>query len=325
MSTTVNPDQQRNIPPPSYSPRLADAPPARPRRSRRGLWSAVAVLAVCGCGVVWYSYSRLNGHDTLLSALKRVPLQLNELRDRLFDAEKRLGALPGEITSLRTQLAATRASVGHQVEQARKSVRDVTVSVRREFQEALEARDRTADTRFRRLEAGQQSEAARAASLERELSQLRQRLAAVTQDVTHVQNAAALDSQRLRQEVRSTDRRLTQVVSFSNRPRERFEARKGRTYEISPGIYFHVSHTDPGHRRFKGWLQLTEPAKILWLRDESVLQPVAFHAGKQTLRHDLVITGLTRDAVSGYLILPSLAESRRDELLVSASGAGPAD
>jgi hypothetical protein len=319
MSTIGNQDQPPNIPPPSHSPRHQDEQPPRRSRSRVGPGLAVlGVLAAAGCGA-WYYDARLNEHDSLLSAMKALPLQLREFQDRLFKDEKQLVALPKEINSLRDQIAGTQQSLAQKVEQARRSVRDMSVSVRREFQEALDAREKAAETRFRQLEAGQQSEVARAAGLEQEVAQLRQRLAAVTQDVTYVQNATALDSQRLRQEVRHTDERLTQAVSFNNRPRERFETWKGRTQEIAPGIFLHITRTDPKYRRFKGWLQLPGQGKILWLRDESMLQPVAFYAGKESLRHDLVVTGLTSDAVSGYLILPSLAESKRDELLLSAT------
>ncbi|MFN0171613.1 MAG: hypothetical protein ACKV22_34790 [Bryobacteraceae bacterium] len=289
MSTIGNQDQPPNIPPPIHSPRRVDEHPSRRSRSRVGLGLAVlCVFAAAGCGA-WYYDSRLNQHDSLLSAMRALPVQLSEFQDRLFKAEKQLVVFPKEIDSLRAQIAGTQQSLAQKVEQARRSVGDMSISVRREFQEALDVRERAAETRLRRLEVGQQSEVARAASLEQEVAQLRQRLAAVTQDVTYVQNAAALDSQRLRQEVRRSDDRLTRVVSFNSRPRERFETWKGKTQEIAPGIFLHITQTDPRYRRFKGWLQLPDQGKILWLRDESMLQPVAFHAGKQSLRHDLSI------------------------------------
>jgi hypothetical protein len=71
----------------------------------------------------------------------------------------------------------------------------------------------------------------------------------------------------------------------------------------------HVSGVNPRYRRYHGWLQLVKDGKILWLRDQSVLQTVAFHAGEKGLRHDLIVTGLTEGGVAGYLIFPSVGES----------------
>jgi len=73
------------------------------------------------------------------------------------------------------------------------------------------------------------------------------------------------------------------------------------------------------YRRFHGWLQLVDEGKILWLRDQSVLQTFAFVAGRNALRHDLVVTGLTSGGVSGYLILPPQSEPV-DHQLASRSG-----
>jgi hypothetical protein len=195
------------------------------------------------------------------------------------------------------------------LKQVRNSTRDLASTLRREMQAAIGAQEQTVTARFSELEARRQAETARAARLEQEVAQLSQRLAAVTDDVNNVRTAGVQDSQQLREQLRATDTRVERVASFNNRPRERFEISRGRTQQIAPGIFLHINRIDSRFRRYHGWLQLTEDGKILWLRDRSVLQTVAFHAGKNTLRHDLIVTAMTQGGVAGYLILPSRGES----------------
>ena len=195
------------------------------------------------------------------------------------------------------------------LEQARKGTRDLGVSLRREMSDAIGAQQKTLATRLEELEAKQQAEAARAAGLDHQVAQLNQRVAVLTDEMQTVRALGASESQQLRAQIRETDGRLNRVASFNNRPRERFEASRGKTTQISSGIYLHFTRVDPRFRRYHGWLQLVNEGKILWLRDQSVLQTVAFNTGTGTQRHDLIVTALTEGGVAGYLILPPQVES----------------
>lgn len=279
-------------------------------RRRFPWWLAILALAAGLIGGSWYGYSRLAGHDDLLGQLKGWPDAVATVRQQVAVAEQNLQALGQTLGErLDRQMAAG-------LERVQKGTRDLGLSLRKEIaaarkdaRDATGAQERATETRFRELEIARQSEAARTAVLEQEIAQLNTRLAGVGTELDNVRGATARASEQLRQEIRSTDGRVTQVASYNNRARDRFEATRGQTQQIAPGILLHITRTDPRYRRFAGWIQLVnDDGRFLWLRDQSMLQPVAFHAGKDALRYDLLVTGLTNGGVTGYVIFPRQGE-----------------
>ena len=313
--STSDPEREGTVPlsPRSRRRQIEEGEPPVNHRSRLPLWLAIAALAAAITGGAWYAYPRLSAYDSQLTGASGLPSAVRTVGARVGEAERRLGDLTAQIGSAQ-QLAASvtrrvQAQVAAGLQQARDGTRDLGIALRREMQEAIGAQEKTVTARFSELEARRQAETARAARLEHEVAQLSQRLAAVTDEVNNVRTAGVQDSQQLREQLRATDTRVERVASFNNRPRERFEISRGRTQQIAPGIFLHINRIDSRFRRYHGWLQLVDDGKILWLRDRSVLQTVAFHAGKGTLRHDLIVTAMTEGGAAGYLILPSRGES----------------
>ena len=325
MSTfsTFDLERERNVAPPNRSRPWRqdddDMEPPEHHRSRAPLWLAILGLAGALAGTSWYTLSRQKEHGDQLARMRGWAEELTGVRNRVGAAEQRIEAMPQEIDSVRQGVAAMDQRLTAALERAGKNLRGLGVALRNEIRGTAETQRQAVQARLGLLETERQSEAARAAWLEQQVAQLNQRLAGVTEDLNRVQNAAALESQQLRAEIRRTDGRVTQVASFNNRPRERFEIWRGKTQEVAPGILLHITRVDPRYRRFHGWLQLVDEGKILWLRDQSVLQTFAFVAGRNALRHDLVVTGLTSGGVSGYLILPPQSEPV-DHQLASRSG-----
>jgi predicted nucleic acid-binding Zn-ribbon protein len=282
----------------------------------------ILALAAALGAAAWYGNTRLAGHDTLLSQLKSWPEAVAAVQQRIGDAEQRLAELPVAMEAIRERMAGFDRRVAIAVERAQKSTRDLGVAVRseieaarRDAQTAAAAQERSVEARFREAKSERDSDLARVAQLEQELARIHARLGGVGAELDHLRGSAARDSEQLREEIGKTDRRVTEVASFNNRTRQRFDVARGKTQEIAPGILLHVTRTDPRFHRFHGWIQLDD-GKFVWLRDRSMLQSVSFYAGKDTLRHDLVVTALTSRGVTGYVILP-----RRGELEGREAGA----
>lgn len=314
-------DQEREGPP-SFSRQVRDLDPPEGGRSRFWLWFAIFVLT-CGLlagGAYWQS--RLAGHDGLFSQLKGWPAALELVRQQVAAAEQKLSALPGQFQSLSARLNGLEARLAAGLDRAQKSTRDLGVSLRNQMGSEVasarrDARDQAAalHARIGELESQRQAEAARAAQLEQEVARLNARLSGIDSGVETLRGASARESNDLREEVRRTAARVAEVANFNNRERTRFEAARGTTQEISPGFRLHITRTDPRYRRFDGWLQLVnDQGRFLWLRDQSMLQTIAFYAGENTLRHDLVITDLTSRGVVGYVIFPRKGEWQGAEL-----------
>lgn len=307
---SLNVDNEQTVPPARHPGRIRDEEPPEPRSSRFGFWFAMICLAGALVGGALYLYPRLAEYGSQLNGLHGA---LAGIRERMGETERRVGELSPEIESFKANLADAgrrlEQKLNSGMEQARKSTQDLAASLRREMLEAIGAQEKAADLRFRDLEARQQTEAMRSARLEQQVAQLNRQLAGLTQDVDDKRNASARESEVLRNQVQQADNRLDRVSSFQDRPRERFEVSRGKSERIAPGIYLHVTRTDPRYRRYQGWLQVVNDGKIVWLRDKSVLEAVTFHAGQRNGQYDLVVTALNQGGVAGYLILPSVGES----------------
>jgi polyhydroxyalkanoate synthesis regulator phasin len=305
--------------PPHMRPRrLLDEEPPANSSSRLSIWLAIILLAGGLAGASWYGHSKLNQQGGLLSQMSTWKESLSALTKRVGDIESRLQALPGEVADLKTHLSGLEERIATGRAEARRGVQRLGDSIRKELRDNRDSQTRMLEARIQELNAARQSDAARTAQLENRVGQLNQQLAAAVSDIAASREIATFDSRQLRQEIRQTDGRLTQVASFNDRPRERFSAGSGATRQIAPNILLHITRVDPAYRRFDGWLQLADEGKFLWIKKQGVLQTVGFHAGTRRLRHDLIVTDISRDGVSGYLILPSVGESANVTISSSA-------
>ena len=72
-------------------------------------------------------------------------------------------------------------------------------------------------------------------------------------------------------------------------------ARQSR--EVAPGIRLSLSWTDAARQRANGSIRMARERHTIWLRNLAVRQPLLFD------RRKLMLTSVTKDSVSGYLLL----------------------
>lgn len=311
--------------PPLRGERYGEEPPRR--RSRNWLWLAIAGLA----GVVgyntWQDSPRLKQYGSELTKLSGLQETTAEISTRLGEAEQKIDNLPLDLDTVKVQASRMERKLSAGLDQARKDLQDLSGRLRRDVQSSSAAQ-RQNEARFERIEQTQRSQADRAEELAQQNAQLQQQVAglnsrlstvdqSLSREIAGARGASARETQELRSQLRQTSQRVT---DYANRPRTRFEASKGKTEQIAPGVLLHIANTDTSYRRFRGWLQLVDEGKILWLRDQSMLQTFPFYAGRSTLRHDLVITGLDKGGVTGYVIFPSRGESESGGVASGLSG-----
>jgi sortase A len=88
-----------------------------------------------------------------------------------------------------------------------------------------------------------------------------------------------------------------------------FRVAENHSRELAPGISIGLSWTDPGRRVVNGWMWLMPERRTIWLRDQSADQPIVFYGYADGRERKLVITQVTPNSVSGYLVLPEIAGS----------------
>jgi hypothetical protein len=83
-----------------------------------------------------------------------------------------------------------------------------------------------------------------------------------------------------------------------------FEVTRNHTGPLTDEISLSVTGTDVSHRRITGWMWVMPDRRTIWLHGQGAQQPVVFYGYQDGKRRELVITNVTRDSVTGYLLLP---------------------
>jgi sortase A len=89
-----------------------------------------------------------------------------------------------------------------------------------------------------------------------------------------------------------------------------FSVSANHSRELAPGISLGLTRTDAASRRVDGWMWVMPDRKTIWLREQSARQPVVFYGAKDGRRRELVITAVTKNSITGYLVLPQASQAK---------------
>ncbi len=106
-------------------------------------------------------------------------------------------------------------------------------------------------------------------------------------------------------QVTSTGRNLHLLSDNVDRNRVDFAVSRNRTQEVAPGIYLTIKYTDLENQRIEGWLQIAEDGRTVLIRDHDAQQVVLFSTKNDERYRELVFTHISRNGVSGYLLIPT--------------------
>ena len=85
-----------------------------------------------------------------------------------------------------------------------------------------------------------------------------------------------------------------------------FELSKNHSRQLSNGISLGLTGVEEASSRVNGWLWVMPDRRTIWLRGQKAREPVVFYGHLDGKRRELVITSVTRDSVTGYLIAPEV-------------------
>jgi hypothetical protein len=89
------------------------------------------------------------------------------------------------------------------------------------------------------------------------------------------------------------------------RERVEFQTQAGRATQIGPNIVLTVERTNVGKQLVDGVLQIGTDARKVTIREQGIQKPVTFYASGESRPMELVITEISKNVVSGYLIMPA--------------------
>ncbi len=85
-----------------------------------------------------------------------------------------------------------------------------------------------------------------------------------------------------------------------------FELSKNHSRQLSHGISLGLTGIDLASSRVNGWIWIMPDRRTIWLRNQRAQKPVVFYGYLDGRRRELVITSVTKDSVTGYLIAPEV-------------------
>ena len=83
-----------------------------------------------------------------------------------------------------------------------------------------------------------------------------------------------------------------------------FEVSKDQTREVAPGITLTLSNLNVSYQRVEGRMHVIPDGRILWIRGQSIQQPLAFYTLKDDRHYELVLTRVSKDSAIGYVLMP---------------------
>ena len=269
---------------------------------------SVLVIALLIAGAAWYAYPMLQRHDANLKDLPSLKERVSTLGDEFKqageNADHKIAAWTrqqaADHKSLREESAEMARDLKARIEMAQAKFEQVGAELSEKMDRAV--------TRIATLESSRQGDQQQLAALQQRLDQRIEEQDANLADLrAQMQDNSAATKEQIAALKQDQDLARHDIGAIESKlavDKVSFEASKGRTQELAPGITLYLSGTDTNYRRADGWLWLAEDRRNIWLRDLAAQQPLTFYGVQDGQKRELVITNVTAGSVAGYLLIP---------------------
>ena len=279
-------------------------------------WIAVGLLAVAIGGMCSYGYPALRKVSSIVTQLPGVQKSFERVNTHLAEMETVIKACGRSQQELQEHVAKLDKQTAARFQASRKQVQGLKVEIQARVHDEIAAQNEATETTLSRVQTNSAADRANVEKLATEVTTLREE---------SVRQAEALRNARseFEREKANHDQQLVSLNEQMGRDRREaeelaktlavkridFEINRGHNAELAEGVSLDVTGTDVSHRRVNGWMWLMPDRRTIWLRGQAAQQPVIFYGYQDGKRRELVITNVTRNSVTGYLILPADAHS----------------
>jgi hypothetical protein len=280
------------------------------RGQSKTLWVFVAILAAALGTLAYYGYQMVKSQDSRITQLFGSQGTLTTLGQRADAAEAKLHDLADNWQGMGQRMAKLEGRVAADVKQTRIYAENLTQQLHQQMIAEMDARTSTLDARLRQVESEQADQRTQMARVESNLKQ----------DISAVREENGSDLSGVRQQEESNAREVSAISQKLDRDRIDFELAKGQTKELVPGISLRIRGMNPAYQRYHGALWLLQDHRTVWLRDQSVHEPVRFFHKNGGEPYELVVTDVTKKAVVGYLLAPVKPDGAAGALVGQRAG-----
>jgi hypothetical protein len=275
-----------------------------------GLWIVVLILAAVLGALVYYGYRTVKTQDLRITQVFGNQGTLSTLGQRADAAETKLHDLAGDWQGMGQRMTKLEGRVAADVKQTRLYAQSLTQQLHQQMIAEMDARTSTLDARLRQVESEQTALHAQMAQDEANLKQ----------DISTVREENRRDLTGVLQREQSNASDVSALSQKLNRERIDFELAKGQDKELIPGVTLRIRGMNPAYQRYHGALWLLQDHRTVWLRDQSVNEPVRFFHRDGGEPYELIVTDVTKKAVVGYLMAPVNPEAARGTLVGQRTG-----
>jgi len=278
------------------------------------LWIVVAMLAAVLGALIYYGYRTVRTQDARITHVFGDQGAVTSLSQRADSAETKLRDPAGSWDGAGQRLAKLESRVAVEAKQSRVYVETLTQKLHEQITAEMNARDATLDARLRQMESQRADQQARMAQVEANLKQ----------EIASARAENDRDVSGLREQENLDARHMTALSQRLDRQRVDFELAKGQTRELIPGVSLRIRGVNPGHQRYHGTLWLQQDQRTVWLRDQSIHEPVRFFHKDGGEPYELVMTDVNKNSVAGYILVPvkadqAAAESKERPVVAAAA------
>lgn len=82
-----------------------------------------------------------------------------------------------------------------------------------------------------------------------------------------------------------------------------FTVSKNHSRELAPGISIGITDTNASDQRVDGWMWLMSQRRTVWLKEQAARDPVMFYGYRDGRRREVMITSVTRNSATGYMLI----------------------
>jgi hypothetical protein len=274
-------------------------------------------------GLCWYG-STLRHAPAVLAQFPALQQSFESMNARLAATEAKVKNWDGNQQELEAQVAKLHIEMTSRVRAASKQAQSLNAKLYRQLHEEMAAQTQGIATKISRLESAGETEHASVEELQTALGALREQAAQQAGELRKVKDELDRDSASHDQQLAALTEQMGskpgEVEALSKKldvKRVDFEVTRNHTQPLTEEVSLSITGTDVSHRRITGWMWVMPDRRTIWLRGQGAQQPVVFYGYQDGKRRELVITNVTRDSVTGYLLLPGDSDT---SLAASAAG-----
>jgi DNA repair exonuclease SbcCD ATPase subunit len=242
----------------------------------------------------------------------------NTLGERMNSVEGSINNVASSFPTLSNRVDQLQASMKTNLQAVRNQAQAAATQAGQRIREDVNRSMQAIQSRLAALESNQKEAGEhvnqlqdQVAGLKRELAVMREENSVATErikELNDAQQTSRTDLSGLTEKVATSQTALSTLTNRIDRKRIDFEVQDQRTGQIAPGILLVVRHTDPGKQEIDGTLERGAEARSLEIRGQGIQKPFLFYLPGESRPVELVLTQVSKNGVSGYLMMPAPLE-----------------